>query len=332
MTIRKNESGFLVDVRPDGRDGKRYRKKFETKAEALKYEKYILSQHHNKDWLDKPKDIRRISELIPLWFKHHGSQLKTGTLDLKRINSVNLLMGDPRICDINNKFISEFAANRLEKIKKSTYNRDITVLSSLFTQLQKSEIIYTKNPFKGKKLKILQPSLSFLTMEEIELLLSELAGDCLLIAKICLSTGSRWSEAQLLKVTNVHNQKITFNDTKNGKPRTVPITKSLFSELQKHKNTNRLFEDCYSQFMSLLKEMDITLPKGQATHVMRHTFASHYMMNGGNLLALQKILGHSDIQMTMRYAHLAPDYLIEVLDKNPLNHLLNRPHKDHKDD
>tara|TARA_R110001583_G_C5512965_1_gene396869 strand:- start:684 stop:842 length:159 start_codon:yes stop_codon:yes gene_type:complete len=38
----------------------------------------------------------------------------------------------------------------------------------------------------------------------------------------------------------------------------------------------------------------------------------------GNILALQKILGHSDIKMTMRYAHLSPDYLEEAIRLNPL--------------
>lgn len=44
-------------------------------------------------------------------------------------------------------------------------------------------------------------------------------------------------------------------------------------------------------------------------HAMRHTFASHYVMAGGNLLALQKILGHSKFEMTQIYSHLAPDYM-----------------------
>jgi integrase len=50
-------------------------------------------------------------------------------------------------------------------------------------------------------------------------------------------------------------------------------------------------------------------------HALRHTFASHYVMAGGNILALQKILGHSDIKMTLTYAHLAPDYLGEEMDR-----------------
>lgn len=38
------------------------------------------------------------------------------------------------------------------------------------------------------------------------------------------------------------------------------------------------------------------LPKGQSVHVLRHTFAAHFIMNGGNILTLQKIMGHTSIQ------------------------------------
>lgn len=61
--------------------------------------------------------------------------------------------------------------------------------------------------------------------------------------------------------------------------------------------------------------------KGQRTHVLRHTFASHFIMNGGNLLTLQKILGHQTINMMMRYAHLAPDHLSEAVTYNPISKL-----------
>ena len=42
-------------------------------------------------------------------------------------------------------------------------------------------------------------------------------------------------------------------------------------------------------------------------HDLRHTFASRWVAKGGDLFKLQKILGHQSVQMTMRYAHLAPD-------------------------
>jgi integrase len=53
-------------------------------------------------------------------------------------------------------------------------------------------------------------------------------------------------------------------------------------------------------------------------HILRHTFASRFIMNGGNIVALQKILGHSSLNITMRYSHLSPDYLIQAVLLNPL--------------
>ncbi|MFZ6693669.1 tyrosine-type recombinase/integrase [Undibacterium sp. SXout20W] len=66
------------------------------------------------------------------------------------------------------------------------------------------------------------------------------------------------------------------------------------------------------------------MPTGQLTHVLRHTYASHFMMDGGNILILQRVLGHSSLAMTMKYAHLAPDHLQESLKLNPMAQLNRR--------
>ncbi len=50
-------------------------------------------------------------------------------------------------------------------------------------------------------------------------------------------------------------------------------------------------------------------------HDARHTFASHWVMRGGDIFKLQRILGHQTIQMTMRYAHLAPNAFAGDLDR-----------------
>ena len=44
-------------------------------------------------------------------------------------------------------------------------------------------------------------------------------------------------------------------------------------------------------------------------HDCRHHFASWFMMRGGSLPALQRVLGHASLAMTMRYAHLSPEHL-----------------------
>ncbi|MNT76632.1 Tyrosine recombinase XerD [compost metagenome] len=68
----------------------------------------------------------------------------------------------------------------------------------------------------------------------------------------------------------------------------------------------------------VLREVKPDLPQGQASHVLRHTFATHFMANGGNIITLQRILGHANIQQTMTYAHFAPDYLQDAITFNPL--------------
>ena len=47
--------------------------------------------------------------------------------------------------------------------------------------------------------------------------------------------------------------------------------------------------------------------------MLRHTFASHLIMRGRSIKEVQELLGHSDIKMTMRYAHLAPEVKREAV-------------------
>ena len=48
-------------------------------------------------------------------------------------------------------------------------------------------------------------------------------------------------------------------------------------------------------------------------HTMRHSFASHLVMRGAPIVAVQELMGHATIQMTMRYAHLAPHVAREAV-------------------
>ena len=74
-----------------------------------------------------------------------------------------------------------------------------------------------------------------------------------------------------------------------------------------------------ASFRRALARSQIENPKGQASHVLRHTFASEFMRKGGDILVLQRSLGHQSLAMTMRYEHLAPDHLIEARKLNPLS-------------
>jgi site-specific recombinase XerD len=104
-----------------------------------------------------------------------------------------------------------------------------------------------------------------------------------------------------------------------GKNRTATTSQDLYDELPRQRVA--LFTPCRKAFERAVKRAGIDLPEGQCTHVLRHTYASNFMMNGGNILVLKEILGHADIKMTMVYAHFAPEHLEDAVTKNPLNNL-----------
>lgn len=127
-------------------------------------------------------------------------------------------------------------------------------------------------------------------------------------------TGARWSEAQDLQQSQIPPGRLTYTQTKSKRNHTVPISERLKKLLPKKRGT--LFSPAYEAFKAALKRAGIELPKGERTHLLRHTFASHFMRHGGNILVLQQILGHSMIMMTMRYAHFAPDHLNAAITLN----------------
>ncbi|MBI0278505.1 tyrosine-type recombinase/integrase [Hafnia alvei] len=312
--------GYMVDIRPQGRDGKRIRKKFPTKAEAQQYARWAIATQNNKDWLEKPADRRPFSELIELWWKYYGQSMKSARGSLLRLERIDRELGTPKASQITVSKWADYRAARLSAgVSASTINREQETISSLFNVLIDLGHFHNENPFSGlTKIKVRSREMGFLSKGEINDLLATLSGENLLAVKVCLATGARWGEVVKMRQSAVYKQRITFVDTKNGKNRTVPTSTVLFDEL-KEMGRGLVFSDIqYPVIRAALKEIAPDLPSGQAVHVLRHTFASHFMMNGGNILALQKILGHANIQQTMTYAHFAPDYLLDAVKFNPL--------------
>lgn len=155
--------------------------------------------------------------------------------------------------------------------------------------------------------------MAWLSKDQIRLLLDECCRhehpDLEMVVRICLSTGAQCSEAEGLRKSQLTKYKITYTYTKGRKNLTVPISKELYDRLPSDKKSH-LFSDCYGAFRTALERTGIELPVGQ--------FASHFMMNGGKLLVLQQIIGHTDIKMTMRYVYFSPDHLVDTVKFNLL--------------
>ncbi|OAT23299.1 phage integrase [Buttiauxella gaviniae ATCC 51604] len=321
MTIKKLDDGrYEVDIRPTGRDGKRIRRKFEKKSEAVAFEKHTQYNHHNKEWLSKPTDKRRLSELTQVWWKLKGQHEDYGKNYLSKIELFIKITDDPCAFQITKSLISQYStARRSLGIKPASINRDLTCLSGMFTALIEAELFCGEHPIRGmRRLKEQQPETGYLTQDEIALLLSRLDGDNKKIAVLCLSTGARWGEAVKLKAEHIIQNRVTFVKTKTNKPRTVPVSQEVTEMIAGNKR-GFLFTDAhYKEFRQIMKDVKPDLPSGQATHALRHSFATHFMINGGSIITLQRILGHSRIEQTMTYAHFAPEYLQDAVSLNPL--------------
>jgi site-specific recombinase XerC len=50
-------------------------------------------------------------------------------------------------------------------------------------------------------------------------------------------------------------------------------------------------------------------------HCLRHTFASNLVMQGVDIRTVQELMGHKTIQMTLRYAHLAPQHQLAAVQR-----------------
>ena len=328
MNIKKLDSGkYQVDARPQGANGKRVIRTVPTRREAVAFLQHLQSQvEQGKPWQPRKSDRRTLSDLARRWYDLHGKTLKAGHKRLAIIDMASTALKVPAQKVTANQYM-EYRNKRLEDgTHAKTLNNELGFINAVYNKLHDLDIIKYSNPLaKVKPLKIDERELSWLKLSEIDALLRETSNSpnrhVTMITLVCLNTGARWSEAETLKPTSVKAGAITYTGTKSGKNRTIPISAELEQELMQHFAEHGPFTPSIDAFRSALKRSGAILPKGQASHVLRHTFAAHFIMNGGNILTLQKILGHSTVTMTMRYAHLSPEHLREAVNLNPMSGL-----------
>jgi integrase len=338
MSITKKSGKWLVRV--DRKNYPRVSRSFETRGQAEEFERDFYARHRltqsaiNHPELaapaipDVPGDTRKLLELIDLWYKYHGANLSDHVSIYKKMKAAAIELGNPIARDLKAEAFMTYRFNRLQSgIDPKTVNIAHIFLSSMFSRLKRLKVIDYPNPLAEiEKIKTYDRQLTYLTKPQINLLLETIKNSknpsAIFITEICLRTGARWGEVENLKRKQLHDGLITFEITKSKRTRTIPLEPFFYQKLLafcgfKEPN-DRIFINASGSFRYAVKKSGISMQKGQNTHILRHSFARHFIMNGGNILALQKILGHSDISMTMKYAHLAPDHLSDAIKFNPI--------------
>jgi integrase len=133
------------------------------------------------------------------------------------------------------------------------------------------------------------------------------------LVSVALETGMRRSEAEGLTWDRVDLSRgvLRLEITKSGRRREVPMRQRVYDVLASRPGVRqgRVWREgsTRTSFEAAVEAAKLDAPF--RFHDCRHHFASWFMMRGGSLLALQKILGHASLAMTMRYAHLSPEHL-----------------------
>jgi len=200
----------------------------------------------------------------------------------------------------------------------TSVNLEIRHLKSAFETARRWEYINT-NPFRDvKQIKIKSNNIpKFLTKKQVNQFLDAIPeGDLKKLFQFYLYTGCRRNEALFLNWDDIDldNEKIIFGTTKSGESRIIPINSELKKVLTSYKNRNGKpfsFSPDYitHKVKKLFKKAGIKDWRAFNVHTLRHTFASHLVMEGTDLYTVCKLLGHSSVAVTQMYAHLAPDYL-----------------------
>ena len=171
----------------------------------------------------------------------------------------------------------------------------------------------------------------FLDSEEADILLDELKGRSQQLHDICqlsLFTGMRMGEIFNLKWNDVdlkHNS-ISIKDDKSGGSRSAhitPLLSKLFQRMKKNTPTAKelIFKDRNGKkireisnvFEKVTEKLgfnkDVTDQRDKVVaHTLRHTFASWLAMQGEPIITIKNLMGHSSLEMTLRYAHLSPSH------------------------
>ena len=332
MYKRKGSDIWRINIRHDGKkiqkslktSNKKLAKTIEAKllaeiVEGTYYEKLIGRNKTFRDLMDK-------------FLKVHAPKV-SGNMQRSYRTSLNHLdsfFGKSNLLSITPRNISRYKMLRNdESAASATINRELAMLSKAFNMAVKEWEWLKDNPVaKVPREKEDNERDRWLTVgEEVSLLENcpEWLGDIILFN---LHTGLRQDE--LLSLTwdrvDVFRKTILIKDTKNGKPRTVPLNKTALGILESKASVisirNRIVFhsmcgtkiDKHNLRRAFVIAMERARIEDFTFHGLRHTFATRLAQSGVDLYKISKLLGHKDIKTTQRYAHHCPESLRDGVD------------------
>jgi integrase len=322
--------------------GKRCQKLCKSKAEAKKLEAAMQTRKFEEQVFGvvKPDEVK-FERLIDEYKKYARTNTpRSYETSMYAISSFEDFFKGKIVSNLTVKDIELYKSHAIKEIKSNTLNRYLTVLRRMLNLAVEWGYLNSELPKKIKNLKEPPGRVRFLSREETERLLrccifpapknpgKEPPKQYLyMMVLFALNTGLRKGEIQQLRwkridfengFVHVEHNPEAGEETKDSERRDIPLNNLLMNELRKWKEVSSpddndlVFpvQDIKRSFRSALNKARI---KDFRFHDLRHSFASHLVMQGVDLPTVSKLLGHAKIDMTMKYSHLSPDHRKEAV-------------------
>ncbi len=233
------------------------------------------------------------------------------------------------IADITTRDVSDAMMKLPKDLANSTVNRYKSALSVVFRyacrqyNLPSNPVgLIPSKPEDNNRVRYLS------TLERKRLLKACMKADwtkLYLLVLMAITTGARRGELLGLRWSDIDLERQTayVKTTKNGQPKVLPLTDDVIKELTKFRqqNSSLIFNSeiksdkafCFNKQWKkalVLAEVD-----NFRFHDLRHTTASYLAMSGASLLEIADVLGHKQISITKRYAHLCIDHKSQLINK-----------------
>jgi len=265
------------------------------------------------------------NEFVQMYLERVVSLMKSIRTERNRVKRWVKDLGMRPIGQITRAEIESWRREKMSRCKPATINRDLSRLRHMLNIAVEWELL-EKSPMQGIKfLRENNARTRYLSVDECHRLIDScMAPHIRAIVTVALHTGMRLGE-----ILNLRWQDLDFSsgfilvqDSKNGQARQVPMDSMISTLLRSWPRLSDLvftsvltggrIVDVRTGFLNACKRAGLT---DLHLHDLRHTFASQFVMAGGDLYILKEILGHKSLAMTTRYSHLSPTYKIKAIDR-----------------
>ena len=320
--------------------GRRQSKTFDTFNDAQKaLHRLIADVEATQDGaLPMPPPKHTFADLTEVWLTTRAVHKRSADADVSRLRAhLTPTFGKLVLAEITFARIEEFKANRAA-MSKQTLRHLLILLGSMLKHAHRLGWLLVVPPIDKPSVRVNACDFSYLRSNDEILRFLRAAHDegvdTYTLYATAIYTGLRQGELAALRWDHVDLDRriITVSSsfggpTKAGDVRYVPVLDVLLPVLRAwrlrcpgglvfpntkgamHSPCDKIFAE---RMHKVLDAASFARPTGTRRrhyirfHDLRHTFASHWMMVGGDLFKLQKILGHKSTELTLRYAHLSP--------------------------